>query len=228
MMQGVHFVPWSTAASEMLKDLVAEGLSASQIVGVLNKSFPDEKPKTRNAVIGRMDRQGLKMLRPIRYCGQPKPQRTNATHWSAGAIASLVEGLKSGKPFPILAGEINALYGMRYEARQLRAKAIKLGVYKPHTRSAFNPSIRSAKPKEEQRGPINIIEAHPDTSTPMLEVGFEDCKWPTSDNPRDMEVCGQPATCGAYCDRHAQLAYRKMPEGKRIYNFNRREEFYGH
>jgi GcrA cell cycle regulator len=35
------------------------------------------------------------------------------------------------------------------------------------------------------------------------------CRWPTG-NPRDLKTfryCGETASCGPYCERHARLAY---------------------
>lgn len=39
--------------------------------------------------------------------------------------------------------------------------------------------------------------------------------WPTSTDVSCMEVCGQRVVAGAYCARHALLAYRTMPTRKR-------------
>jgi hypothetical protein len=67
----------------------------------------------------------------------------------------------------------------------------------------------------------DIIDATPTTSKPMLECGDNDCKWPTSDDISSMEVCGQPSTFGAYCDKHGSVAYRLGPTRKRQAIFNK-------
>ena len=39
-----------------------------------------------------------------------------------------------------------------------------------------------------------------------------------------MEVCGAPSTCGAYCDRHAQVAYRVMPTKRRNRGYHKDDQ----
>jgi GcrA cell cycle regulator len=48
-----------------------------------------------------------------------------------------------------------------------------------------------------------------DGTITVVELTPQSCRWPTG-NPRDLKTfryCGENASCGPYCERHARLAY---------------------
>jgi len=60
---------------------------------------------------------------------------------------------------------------------------------------------------------------------PLRDATFNQCKWPASDDVRDMRVCGKFASYGVYCEKHAMLAYRQMPERRRSATMTKPQEF---
>jgi len=62
------------------------------------------------------------------------------------------------------------------------------------------PPMSSAYVADQEpiEGKITVVDLTPSS-----------CRWPTG-NPRDLKTfryCGETASCGPYCERHARLAY---------------------
>ena len=48
-----------------------------------------------------------------------------------------------------------------------------------------------------------------DGTATVVDLTPSSCRWPTG-NPRNLKTfryCGETASCGSYCERHARLAY---------------------
>lgn len=54
--------PWTDRAVECLREAVTAGLSASQIAARLTKALSPEVPFTRNAIISKCGREGIRLL----------------------------------------------------------------------------------------------------------------------------------------------------------------------
>lgn len=192
---------WSDARDARLKVLCLTTESYGTITRMLNEEFKDEPKKTRNATLGRASRKGyckdkpsikgerIVRKRKIKYAGADTRKR----------VKSRLEVVLSDQPVTFTG-----------EEEQLRDEGDR----------AIGPR-RSRKLKEgdvalDQRRKGNlpsIIEQAPLTSVPVTETERGCCMWPTNDDAT--EVCGAEAKVGAYCARHAQVAFRVMPTRKR-------------
>ena len=86
---------------------------------------------------------------------------------------------------------------------------------------------RKHKPEdiaEARKGHVpRIIEQKPATSKPFADLRRGECRWPTTDDCT--MACGDKATVGSYCNKHAVLAYRTMPTRKRNAVIVKKQEF---
>jgi hypothetical protein len=109
--------------------------------------------------------------------------------------------------------------------RSRKAKTVKAKTPRKTSSSTQKNSSRLGSWRTSSKGErtppkvIPIVEDRPATSVPLFGTDERDCKWPTSADVLSMEVCGQASTIGAYCDKHAMLAYRQMPSQSRVGSF---------
>ena len=184
---------WTEERVELLKKLWMEGLSASQIAGVLGEGV------TRNAVIGKVHR--------LKLSGRAKPAS------SAPRVRNAPRPAARRAVAPSSAGRSSSPgLGAMMKARSLGgggggsiqgATALKmqedLGVeveMAPQTADIFIPV--------EQR-------------LTLLQLSEQTCKWPIGDpvSP-DFYFCGQHSEDGRpYCEFHARRAYHQVDKKKR-------------
>lgn len=179
---------WTEERVELLKKLWLEGLSASQIAGVLGEGV------TRNAVIGKVHR--------LKLTGRAKPTnsapRARATPRPAGirrvagssqrpssGIASMMKS-RSATPAP--------MHG---------ATALKMDP-EFETEAYVAPQVQELYIPEDQR--LNLLQLNEHT-----------CKWPIGDPlTPDFYFCGQHSEEGKpYCDFHSRRAYHQLEKKKR-------------
>lgn len=201
---------WSDEQDEWLKAACQTGDSYGAIAKAFNRAFPLD-PKTRSAIIGRAARRGYTNNKPrgksVTVIGAPKPSYVDKRIKGTG-VRPVDKVLRARKKHAVQFDD-----GLREETDP--------GTYRrshPHMARKSAPAIEEAR-----KGQLpSIIEAAPLTSKPFFESAHNECKWPTSNDVRDLSVCGAPATHGAYCRRHAEVAYQTMPTRKRNGSYSRR------
>lgn len=203
---------WSVELDAALQEYCKTMLSYSQIAEELNARFPDQR-KTRNAVLGRSCRKGYRVGKPVsedasrvdRFSGRPVP--VGMLKARARKVVSVrMRNAAKKQAAVVFTGEQDSVL-----LRQEGDRGIVGRYRKVKSLSEGDPVL-----VERKKGTLpSIIEAAPLTSRPFVDCGADTCKWPTSEDITCMEVCGVKATVGAYCDRHARVAYRVMPTAKR-------------
>jgi len=195
---------WTEERVELLKKLWLEGLSASQIAGVLGEGV------TRNAVIGKVHRLKLSgRAKPassaprVRQAPRPAARRvaspsSSSTVRSSGAYMSAGGGggsslgatMKSSRP--VTAG--GAIHG---------ATALKID-------EEFAVEVDMAPAAAELFIPV-------EQRLSLLQLNEHTCKWPIGDPlTPDFYFCGQHSEEGKpYCDFHSRRAYHQLEKKKR-------------
>lgn len=197
------FKEWDPEHAEYLRVLVVEnGLQAAAALEELQSKYPCIA-WTRNTVIGKLHR-----MQWMRNGEVPKPkvkrQPKASAPRSTPAQIAWNEKAKAERQ------------RLRLEQAGLRSDSDAGLERRPY----LGKRATAENIAERRLGYIpDIVEALPRTSRPINETSRHDCKWPTTHDIRDFMVCGQPATAGAYCAKHARLAYRVMPTVRRNANF---------
>lgn len=197
---------WSQNEDEWLRVACMTSVSYSLMTVAYNAAFP-HNTKSRSALMGRASRQGY-------AANKPAGKKANGAREVRVAKRTLNNGptratrIIAKAKAPVVFDD-----GLRDDSDP--------AIYRrssPHVMKKTAADIAAAK-----QGKLpSIIEAEPLTSKPMLDTEHDECKWPTSTDVLSMEVCGAKATHGAYCERHAQVAYRTMPTRKRNKSYGRR------
>ena len=78
------------------------------------------------------------------------------------------------------------------------------------------PQVRTAEPLPS-RAPVPSLSPQLQGGTrTILSVGRSDCRWPLGDPLQPgFSLCGCPVARGSFCDAHARVAYRPVPETPR-------------
>jgi GcrA cell cycle regulator len=181
---------WTEERVELLKKLWLEGLSASQIAGVLGEGV------TRNAVIGKVHR--------LKLSGRAKPASStprvrNASRSSARRVSSPSGGSSSPR---------SSLGGMM--------KSRSLGSAPMHGATALKISedVEAEAYVAPQAVELFIPVAE---RLSLLQLSENTCKWPIGD-PLSSEFyfCGQHSNDGKpYCEFHSRRAYHQVDRKKR-------------
>ncbi len=190
---------WTEERVELLKKLWLEGLSASQIAGVLGEGV------TRNAVIGKVHRLKLSgrakpTSTPQRARPAPRPQARRVASPAAPTAgrASLSSGGGSGmmKSRPMGGG-------MSAGGAVQGATALKIS-------EQFEVEMDVAPQSAE----LFIPEAQ---RLSLLQLNEHTCKWPIGDPlTPDFYFCGQHSGDGKpYCEFHSRKAYHQLDKKKR-------------
>ncbi len=184
---------WTEERVELLKKLWLEGLSASQIAGVLGEGV------TRNAVIGKVHR--------LKLTGRAKPAssaprartaprtpgvRRVSTGSSVVRSTSGIASMMKSRSMPSGGG------GMTHGATALKIE------------NEFQQEVYVAPQVQELFIPVE------DRLT-LLELNEHTCKWPIGDPlTPDFYFCGQHSEEGKpYCDFHSRRAYHQIEKKKR-------------
>jgi GcrA cell cycle regulator len=179
---------WTEERVELLKKLWLEGLSASQIAGVLGEGV------TRNAVIGKVHR--------LKLTGRAKPAssapRTRTTPRPSGVRRVSTSSSRSSSGIASMMKSRNLSGGAIQGATALK-------IQDEFEREAYvAPQVQELYIPEDQR-------------LSLLQLNENTCKWPIGDPlTPDFYFCGQHSEEGKpYCDFHSRRAYHQLEKKKR-------------
>ena len=180
---------WTDERVEKLKELWAEGMSASKIAKELGGV-------TRNAVIGKVHRLGLSN----RTAPAARPPRRRRSARPADAMAR-------GEAQPAVAAGRGRRARDRPEPGPLPHGANRCSAMRP---SRARPGLPTPE-EESARATLAEIEKMARKLT-LLELTERTCKWPIGDpNDDDFHFCGLPAVPGKpYCEHHVGIAFQPM------------------
>jgi len=191
---------WTDERVEKLKELWAEGLSASQIAKALGGV-------TRNAVIGKVHRLGLSNR------GAVSSGATSTDGASGGSKAERKSsGGRSGAKSTASTGEIRAK--AKSEATESAAPASPVPVRTaPAIRDASVPRAPGAPTPEEEQARRTLAEIEKIAKKlDLLQLTERTCKWPIGDPTDDnFHFCGLASVPGKpYCEHHVAIAFQPM------------------
>ncbi|MEO1721496.1 MAG: GcrA family cell cycle regulator [Pseudomonadota bacterium] len=175
---------WTDERVEKLKELWAEGMSASKIAKELGGV-------TRNAVIGKVHRLGLSNRNGAGAASEAAETPTAP----ASAAEPIAEAPPVAEPEPEPAP---APVPVRRE---------------PVIRDASQPRPPGLPTPEEESARATLVEIEKMArKLSLLELTERTCKWPIGDPTEDnFHFCGLPALPGKpYCEHHVLVAYQPM------------------
>jgi GcrA cell cycle regulator len=179
---------WTEERVELLKKLWLEGLSASQIAGVLGEGV------TRNAVIGKVHR--------LKLSGRAKPVSSAPRVRSAPrSTVRRVASPGGNRPSPGLVSMMKSR--SMGPAPMHGATALKMDP-EFETEAYVAPQVQELFIPVEQR-------------LSLLQLNEETCKWPIGDPlTPDFYFCGNHSEEGKpYCEFHSRRAYHQIEKKKR-------------
>ena len=180
---------WTEERVELLKKLWLEGLSASQIAGVLGEGV------TRNAVIGKVHR--------LKLTGRAKPASSAPRARTAPRAPGIRRVSTGGSSRP--SSGIASMMKSRSMAPAPMHGATALKIDADLEVEAYvAPQVQELYIPEDQR-------------LSLLELNEHTCKWPIGDPlTPDFYFCGQHSEEGKpYCEFHSRRAYHQIEKKKR-------------
>lgn len=200
---------WTEERVELLKKLWLEGLSASQIAGVLGEGV------TRNAVIGKVHRLKLSgRAKPV----ASTPRVRTAPRPPARRVAPPVSAPRpSGSGIPLGTSIM--------KSRPMAGSGVSMS-----SSGGGGGSIQGAtalKMAEDVQVDVQVnVEATPQAAElyipverrlTLLQLNEQTCKWPIGDPlTPDFYFCGQHSDDGKpYCDFHSRRAYHQLDKKRR-------------
>ncbi|MEM6974051.1 MAG: GcrA family cell cycle regulator [Pseudomonadota bacterium] len=181
---------WTDERVEKLRELWAEGMSASKIAKELGGV-------TRNAVIGKVHRLGLSNRGSSSSSSAPAPAEEPATDTMAEAPPP---SPAEPRPRPRLATTTPAPAPL-----PIRREPVIRDASQPRPPGLPTPEEESA------RATLAEIEKMARRLT-LLELTERTCKWPIGDpNDDNFHFCGLPAVPGKpYCEHHVAIAFQPL------------------
>jgi GcrA cell cycle regulator len=178
---------WTTERVELLKQMWAEGLSASVIAGRLGAGI------SRNAVIGKVHRLGLSGRATPARTASPRPRRPRQPSHPGGQSGGQSSGQPSGQPNRTRVFPTSGATALKPQVCQER-------VVQPDP----DPIRLVDIPKGER---TNLLMLSDKTCRwPIGEPGTE-----------DFFFCGMsPRDSTPYCEYHARLAYQPLHDRRRV------------
>lgn len=183
---------WTEERVELLKKLWLEGLSASQIAGVLGEGV------TRNAVIGKVHR--------LKLTGRAKPASSTPRPRATPRPSSGVRRISTGSARPSS--------GIASMMKSRSAPSGGGGMTHGATALKMDPEFETEVYVAPQVQELYIPE---DQRLNLLQLNEHTCKWPIGDPlTPDFYFCGQHSEEGKpYCDFHSRRAYHQLDKKKR-------------
>lgn len=180
---------WTEERVELLKKLWLEGLSASQIAGVLGEGV------TRNAVIGKVHR--------LKLSGRAKP----AT--SAPRVRSAPRPAARRVASPAATSRSSGLGAVMKARNTISAGAIQ-GATALKMDEEFAVEMELAPQAQELFIPV-------EQRLTLLQLNEHTCKWPIGDPlTPEFYFCGQHSDEGKpYCEFHSRRAYHQVDKKRR-------------
>jgi hypothetical protein len=222
---GLPRTEWPEDMELFLREKFLAGYSSTQIAQAINGSGRWPKfPKTRNSIIGKIHRLGIGDTRPLRETETAARAKAKSQIWNPQLDAHILKQYAEGLNLGVIADNTNVAFGTAMAHQTIRYRLVDLGVYK----RAGKAVAHARSTKAGYSAPpliVNIVEALPSTSVHSHDTDRSMCQWPTSEDARDMHVCGQKVVQGAYCARHSLIAYRQPPSARRNALFHRRNEY---
>jgi len=219
-MTKVGTTSWTDSEIEFHKREWEAGVAPHVIADQMTSLF--HRDITRNAVLGRAWRQGMSKSRHT-------TKAKTKVRWMAEQDEMIRREYTSGRKLSWIADQFYFRFGIRTDRFQIRKRLTVLRVYKaggfkrPKPEPALHTYGRPVGGPATPPQMIDIIEAVPPTSVPTAQLEPGMCKWPT--NKSATAACGAPISMGAYCPRHAEMAYRVPPTPCRHALFNRRNQY---
>jgi hypothetical protein len=208
---------WSDEITEEVKALYLEGHSATMIGNRLGV--------TRNTIIGKMHRLGIKRSGPT------IPLRESA-QWSTELDDKLREMAKNKATRQEMADALGFTYNqVLSRTRTLKIKIVDARTFVLAPFSAGNRNgTDSAKRKHElgqSRAPARIVcePADPNIKgcTVLTLPARGACRWPVTGSGADLVMCSQASGDAIYCGAHHALAFTSPAvTGKQLYRSVRR------
>lgn len=186
---------WPDAVIQTLLTQIPLGASAAQLV----KTLKDRHgyTTTRNAIIGKAHRLGLSFVTKMKN-EEGVRDALNRRKQDRRLQPKPVKPVK-----PVQYVEEKTLLREDGQTRALENNGA-LG-FRRRTKKEIEDARKGHIPA--------IVESAPRSTKPFAELKHDECKWPTAIDAS--MACGRKATCGAYCDAHASIAYRTPPTRKR-------------
>jgi GcrA cell cycle regulator len=181
---------WTEERVELLKKLWLEGLSASQIAGVLGEGV------TRNAVIGKVHR--------LKLSGRAKPASSAPrARSSASRQVRRVASPSGGRSLGMGGG------GGMMKSRSMGGGGV-MGATALKISEEYVTEAYVAPQAAELFIPV-------EKRLNLLQLSEETCKWPIGDPlTPDFYFCGQHSNDGKpYCEFHSRRAYHQMDKKRR-------------
>ena len=181
---------WTEERVELLKKLWLEGLSASQIAGVLSEGV------TRNAVIGKVHR--------LKLTGRAKPASSSTPRARTTPRAGGVRRVSTGGGSRPSSGIASMMKSRNMSAGSIQG-ATALKMEEEFQREVYvAPQVQELYIPEDQR-------------LSLLDLNEHTCKWPIGDPlTPDFYFCGQHSDEGKpYCEFHSRRAYHQLEKKKR-------------
>ena len=182
---------WTEERVELLKKLWLEGLSASQIAGVLGEGV------TRNAVIGKVHR--------LKLTGRAKPASSTPRARTAPR-SNGVRRVSTSSPGRSTSGI----------ASMMKSRSMGGGGAQTHGATALK--ISEDYEREVYVAPqVQELFIPVEQRLTLLQLSEDTCKWPIGDPlTPDFYFCGQHSEDGKpYCDFHSRRAYHQLEKKKR-------------
>ena len=192
---------WTEQEEGRLRGLAARQMSAAQIA----VSFGG---KTRNAILGKMHRLGL------RINGNFRPH--DGGFWSRdGNLRKLEDYYNSpmGYSNPEIAAELGCGMGtLRRGLEKMRASGQLTAKTKPHP-AARPPRLAAARALARAAHPPALLmgeEPLPDSAVSIFGLNGHTCRWPVRGQGWNMLYCGEPIVPDTpYCGPHCRRAYAR-------------------
>ncbi len=219
---------WTDERIEILRKSWEGGMSASQIADLLAEGL------TRNAVIGKAHRLGLKSRpSPVKIDDQPaksakktataKPvAKTSAvkTPASKPAIAKTnakkvePKAIQAIEPAPKVKAKLAAEIKAAAKPAPEKPEPVALKPNKKTTKTEPKPALAIA-PVAEVRKSISkpvVSKREPGKKITLLDLNEKICKWPSGHpGDDDFQFCGKPVNPGTpYCLEHCAIAYQSQ------------------
>jgi len=195
---------WTEERVELLKKLWLEGLSASQIAGVLGEGV------TRNAVIGKVHRLKLSgRAKPAssapRVRQAPRPAARRVASPSSGGVRSSGAYVTGGG-----GGGGSNLGATMKSSRPMSAGGAIQGATALKMDEEFAVEMQMAPAAAELFIPV-------EKRLTLLQLNEHTCKWPIGDPLLpDFYFCGGHSDEGKpYCEFHSRRAYHQVDKKKR-------------
>jgi GcrA cell cycle regulator len=179
---------WTPERVELLKQMWAEGLSASTIAGRLGGGI------SRNAVIGKVHRLGLSGRATPARTATPRPRRPRQpSHPGHGAQA----GQAAGQAGRSVGGAT---------------------VFATAGATALKPQVCQERVVMPDPDPIRLVDVPKGERVNLLMLSDKTCRWPIGEpGTEDFFFCGMsPSESTPYCEYHARQAYQPLHDRRRL------------